>query len=83
MAEASIRLLDIEDRLSDDAGGWERDRLLAELRRARADAKRQLDKGVSPEAYRNLNALLEACDAANEIVPQLWRRLRTAAATRG
>jgi type III secretion system YseE family protein len=86
MSASPLRLLDLEDRLAGDAAGWERDAILTRLRAARTAAKRQLDTGVPPELYRQLSSLIQACDAALDIVPQLWRRLRidaAAAAQRG
>ncbi|HET6467209.1 MAG TPA: EscE/YscE/SsaE family type III secretion system needle protein co-chaperone [Geminicoccaceae bacterium] len=80
MSDSTLHLLDLESRLAADAAGWERDALLTRLRAARAKAKRQLDTGVSPEVYKQLTTLIEACDAALALVPELWRHLRAGAA---
>lgn len=83
MSQPDLRLLDLEERLAADAAGWERDSLLARLRQARLQAKQDLDRGVPPAEYKRLMALVEACDSAIALVPQLWRRIRLVAATAG
>lgn len=69
-------VLDLDRRLAADESGWERDALLEQLREYRRETRRQLDKGVPPERYAALNATIAALDAAIEILPLLWVRLR-------
>ncbi len=74
-------ILDIDSRLAGDQAGWERDILLERLRERRREVRRDLDKGVQLDRYRELNAELLALDAAIEIVPLLWTRLRVSGET--
>lgn len=74
-------ILDIDSRLAGDQAGWERDILLERLRERRREVRRDLDKGVQTDRYRELNAELSALDAAIEIVPLLWTRLRVSGET--
>lgn len=74
-------ILDIDSRLAGDQAGWERDILLERLRERRREVRRDLDKGVQLDRYRELNAELSALDAAIEIVPLLWTRLRVSGET--
>jgi hypothetical protein len=74
-------LLDLDRRLAGDAGGWERDTLLELLRERRRASRRELDKGLSPERYAALSSMVAALDAAIEIVPLLWSRLRVSEET--
>lgn len=74
-------VLDLDRRLAADDAGWERDSLLEELREFRRETRRQLDKGVPPERYAALNATIAALDAAVEILPLLWGRLRVSRET--
>lgn len=72
----SATILDLDSRLADDAAGWERDILLERLHERRREVRRDLDKGVPADRYAVLSAELSALDAAVEIVPLLWARLR-------
>lgn len=74
-------ILDIDSRLAGDQAGWERDILLERLRERRREVRRDLDKGVQLDRYRELNAELSALDAAIEIIPLLWTRLRVSGET--
>lgn len=69
-------VLDLDRRLAADDAGWERDTLVEQLREFRRETRRRLDKGVSPECYTALSATITALDAAIEILPLLWVRLR-------
>lgn len=74
-------VLDLDRRLAADDAGWERDALVEELREYRRETRRRLDKGVSPERYAALSATISALDAAIEILPVLWVRLRVSGET--
>ena len=74
-------ILDLDSRLAGDEAGWERDILLERLRERRREVRRGLDKGVPPDRYAVLSAELSALDAAMEIVPLLWARLRVSGET--
>lgn len=69
------RLLEIEDRLAADATGAERDAILTRLGRVRAEAKRNLDKGLLPAQAMQWKSLLAALDAAEVVVRKVWARL--------
>lgn len=61
-------LLDIETALKDDTDGRHRAALLKQLENGRNIVRRQLDRGVSPDEYRRLTRVLEACDAAATVL---------------
>ncbi len=68
-------LLGLEERLAADAGGAERDRLVARLRGLRQVVSRDMDRGLPPEAFRRAAVIRDGCDAALETVPRLWAML--------
>jgi hypothetical protein len=68
--------MELEARLTADADGAEAGRVIARLETGRRRAKELLDRGVPPEAYRNLMSLVAAYDAALSLVPELRSRLR-------
>lgn len=57
-------LLDMEARLNADEDGSFRASLLERLERCQADIRRVLGNGVPPDEFRQLNRVLEACEAA-------------------
>ena len=77
----SPAVLDLDRRLAADDAGWERDTLMEQLRDFRRETRRQLDKGVPPERYAALSTTIAALDAALEILPLLWVRLRVSGET--
>lgn len=64
------RLLALEEHLRNDADGRYRRDLLDRLQAARAELRRQLDRGVSPEVYRQLSRIMEAYEAAYAVIEE-------------
>ena len=66
--------LDIEVALKEDKTGEYKKVLLGEILEEATSIKNQLNKGVSQEEYRQLDALLKATEAAGEVVEQVWQQ---------
>jgi hypothetical protein len=63
-------LLDLQTRLREDATGRE----LRYLQDMLAQVRRRIDSGVAPAEFRNVTLLIDAVDAAGEVLAAAWRR---------
>ncbi|HBO5142446.1 EscE/YscE/SsaE family type III secretion system needle protein co-chaperone [Pseudomonas aeruginosa] len=69
-----MRLTNLEDLLSEDTCGTERDRVVASLQEEQAHLRKRLAWPNTSEDYRTLSSGLEACEAAVVVIHTLWRR---------
>jgi hypothetical protein len=63
-------LLELQTRLREDPSGKELRRLQDML----AQTRRRIDSGVAPAEFRNVTRLIDALDAAGEVLAAAWRR---------
>lgn len=68
-------LLPMQATLRQDSTGEERRRIQARLTALRDRARRQMDAGVPPDEFRRLSALLDATEAAGEVVETAWKNV--------
>ena len=68
-----MRLLDIENRLADDADGAYRNQVCDQLRSDAREVKRRIDTGLAPDEFQDAGRYLAALEAAISVVEQAWR----------
>lgn len=76
MTETSI--LNLETDLREDNNGAYKNALMDEFTQAADKVKKTLNRGVKPDEYAQLNALLNAIEAARSVVEITWKRLHSA-----
>lgn len=62
-----------QQQLMEDERGVERDALLEKLADSIRGIKRQMDAGVTPSEFANLNKVRQGLEAATEVVAKVWR----------
>lgn len=62
-----------QQQLMEDERGVERDALLEKLADSIRGIKRQMDAGVTPSEFANLNKVRQGLEAATEVVTKVWR----------
>lgn len=67
-----ITMVDMEQRLAEDASGAYRDELLNTLAQERQALKRQVDGGLAPDDFAKANAVQAALEAAEKVVSRAW-----------
>ncbi len=63
-------MLDIESNLKDDSTGEYKKELLGKFSSFEVDIRSELNKGLAPDEYENLNKLLQAVEASVSVVEQ-------------
>jgi hypothetical protein len=66
-------LLDLQTRLRADSDGAQRRALEGQLLTWRQSFKGELDAGVTRQRFETLTAVIDAVDAATEVVNTTWR----------
>ena len=69
-----VVLLDMEQKLLDDAAGNYRDQLLEDLNQAASELRRSLQTGASPDEYTTNANLLAAVESATGVVNRVWSK---------
>ena len=75
-------LLELQTRLRADFDGSERRRLEQQFQELHGSIKRKLDAGATPAEFNRLNGMLDAAQAASEVVGLVWRRFHPGAGAR-
>lgn len=75
-------LLDLQARLRADRDGTERRRLEQQFQELHESVKRKLDAGATPAEFSKLNGMLDAAQAASEVIGLVWKRCHPGAAAR-
>lgn len=75
MMETNV--LDLESDLREDKSGTYKNNLLNEFSQQVNEVKKMLHRGVKPDEYAQLNALLNAIEAAASVVEIMWQRLHS------
>lgn len=68
-------VLDIEAALKNDPSGEYKRTLIGELLGQANGIKSELNKGVGPDDYKRLQALLQATETASEVVEKVWQQI--------
>ncbi|WP_295540827.1 hypothetical protein [uncultured Thiohalocapsa sp.] len=82
MSQQPMLMLDLEERLRDDADGEMRQRLCDDLDTERQRLSRLLDQGAPPAHAEALKTLIGAYQAAHETVQRVWARFHPTQADR-
>lgn len=67
-------VFELQKRLLNDAGGASRSAINQELQSWQQSFKRELDRGTTKSQFEGLRALVDAIDAATEVVNATWLR---------
>ncbi len=79
MVETSEDLFPVARKLKEDVGGAERDSLVNSLEKEAAGIKRNMDAGIAPSEFADLDAVHKAFEAAVRVVDAVSRRHQAAA----
>jgi len=61
-------MLDIESNLKDDSTGTYKNELLGTFNTFEMEVRSELNKGLAPDEYENLNRLLQAVEASISVI---------------
>lgn len=73
MTDPNLKFTDIERELADDRHGKHLFALRERLKASAQECRAQLDKGLPPEQARRFDILLSAYQAAEHLLPLLWK----------
>lgn len=73
MMTGETSVVELDKVLTQDADGSQVQMLQAKLATMMDECRFRLDRGVSPEEAKRLNAMMAACSAALGLLPALWQ----------
>lgn len=65
-------ILQIEQNLKNDISGIYKNEILEKFSQVASEVRFELNQGVEPAEYENLNKFLQALEAGSEVVEQVW-----------
>jgi len=65
-------VLQVEQNLKNDVSGIYKNELLEKFSQVASEVRVELNQGVEPEEYEQLNRFLKALEASSEVVEQVW-----------